>query len=168
MKKCSKCNLLKSEEEFGKHRRNRDGLNTECKQCNKERATLWQKNNKEKINKKCREWNMANPEKRKEISKRDNDKRKRKKKNSYLLKTYGITIEQYDQLFDEQDGICKICSKPESNLDKRTGLPVMLAVDHDHTTGKIRGLLCANCNMALGLLNDSANLFKKAAHYLEK
>jgi hypothetical protein len=78
------------------------------------------------------------------------------------LKTrYGITAEDYDRMMDEQGGACAIC-KAECRIGLR------LAVDHDHDTGKVRGLLCTHCNQAIGKLHDDPALIRKAADYLEK
>lgn len=72
---------------------------------------------------------------------------------------YGITLEQYQSEFAWQKGVCAICgNSAEKNL----------SVDHDHETGQLRGLLCQNCNLGLGLFGDSAERLKRAAAYLEK
>lgn len=73
------------------------------------------------------------------------------------LKQYGLTPEAYRQLIGQQDGRCAICGKRESKLQ----------VDHDHATGKVRGLLCRSCNVALGHLDDSPLTCRQAAYYLE-
>ena len=83
-----------------------------------------------------------------------------------LKKTYGITIELYDKMYNEQKGVCKICSKPESTV--RQGILQSLAVDHCHTTGKIRGLLCNSCNRALGMFGDDTTILYNAVKYLER
>lgn len=74
---------------------------------------------------------------------------------------YDITIEQHEVLKQEQNNLCAICGNaPKTN--KR------LAIDHDHTTGKVRGLLCDKCNCGLGLFKDSTELLLRAIKYLEK
>lgn len=73
---------------------------------------------------------------------------------------YGISIAQYDALFLAQDGKCKICSLP-STAQKRK-----LAVDHDHKTGKVRGLLCDKCNKGLGQFEDNVARLQTAITYL--
>ena len=78
-----------------------------------------------------------------------------------LKKNYGITVEQYDELLDEQQGSCAVCQ-----LECKTGK--RLAVDHNHETGEIRGLLCSKCNMGLGMFQDSVKLLAKAGAYLER
>jgi hypothetical protein len=82
------------------------------------------------------------------------------KKRRRMKTRYGITEAQYQEMHTAQKGLCKICLLPSSN-GKR------LAVDHDHKTGKIRGLLCGRCNPALGLFFDSPHLCRRAAEYLD-
>ena len=82
-------------------------------------------------------------------------------RKSKFKKQYGITIEQYDEMLAAQGGGCAICSaKTPSNRTK------YFAVDHCHTTGKVRGLLCTKCNRGLGLFNDRTDLLKLATNYL--
>ncbi|HET8686207.1 MAG TPA: endonuclease VII domain-containing protein [Methanosarcina sp.] len=86
------------------------------------------------------------------------DYRKRnpdKMKNIDLKKRFNITLDQYKEMLALQDNVCAICLQPEKRKDHRTGLIRELAVDHCHTTGKIRGLLCTDCNTALGLFKDN-------------
>jgi len=85
--------------------------------------------------------------------------------NKYLEKTYGLTVEEYREMYYEQDGLCKICGEVGFKLDKRS--VNNLVVDHCHGTGEVRGLLCHNCNRALGLLKDNVKRFHKAIKYLE-
>ena len=75
---------------------------------------------------------------------------------------YGITIDDYDQMFEDQNGDCCICEVNRAALHKD------LAVDHCHITGKIRGLLCTPCNTALGLFKDNEFIINKALEYLKK
>lgn len=84
-----------------------------------------------------------------------------------LKKRFGISLEQYNTMLAEQAGVCKICSLPETALDHRTLKPRNMAVDHCHKTNRIRGLLCSDCNMAIGLLKEDLSLFQKASKYLE-
>jgi len=87
-------------------------------------------------------------------------------KNSDLKRKYGITLKQYNKLLEEQDHKCLICGLPSTAIDKRTGQPRQLAVDHDHSTNKVRGLLCSNCNTALGLLNEDRDRIYKLLEYI--
>lgn len=80
----------------------------------------------------------------------------------YLPSKYGITEDQYNQMLLDQEGVCAICKG--GNKFKK---PWNLAVDHDHDTGKVRGLLCQACNRTLGLIGESVNALRAAADYLE-
>lgn len=84
-----------------------------------------------------------------------------------LRRRRGISAEEYDALFENQNGLCAICGNPETALNPLTGEPRALAVDHDHVTGKIRGLLCSGHNTGLGLFTDSPALLRAAITYLE-
>jgi hypothetical protein len=75
---------------------------------------------------------------------------------SYHLSRYGMTVKDYDDLYDQQGGLCKLC------LCKSK-----LVVDHCHLTGRVRGLLCTKCNTGLGKFNDDIDMLKKAINYLK-
>lgn len=81
-----------------------------------------------------------------------------------LIRKYGITIEQYESLFKKQDGKCAICG----TLEIKRAKAKYFNVDHNHITGEIRGLLCHNCNVLLGKLNDDVEMCKKVIEYLSK
>ncbi len=85
-----------------------------------------------------------------------------------LKKNYNITLEEYNKLFKSQNGVCAICEEKETRTDGRSKKIRNLAVDHNHITGRNRGLLCCSCNSALGLLQDSPLIIKKALKYLEE
>lgn len=89
-------------------------------------------------------------------------------KHNMLKAKYGITIEQYQEMLNRQNGNCAICEQQETVIDGRSGKVRTLAVDHCHSTKKIRGLLCGSCNKAIGCLKDSLELLQKAYKYLEK
>ena len=92
----------------------------------------------------------------------------RGRKNAILKKVYGITIEQYDAMHAAQEGKCSICGDGERAVNTKTGLPRDLAVDHCHTAGKVRDLLCASCNGGLGNFRDDPALLRAALAYLER
>jgi hypothetical protein len=77
---------------------------------------------------------------------------------SRYQREYDITLEEYEALLEKQNGVCGICKKPQSTF---------LCVDHDHTTGEVRGLLCTPCNRGLGLLGDTLNSIENAYDYLK-
>jgi len=74
------------------------------------------------------------------------------------IRLYGITVTEYERLFNEQNGVCAICHKDN-------GL-IALCIDHDHNTNEVRGLLCNLCNRGIGLFNDSPDLLNKAKEYV--
>lgn len=90
------------------------------------------------------------------------------KRGNHYQRTYGITLEEYDHMFQEQGKVCAICKQPEKKIDGRSHQVQRLHVDHDHKTGKVRGLLCNTCNVILGLVDDDPDYFKLLVTYLEK
>lgn len=85
-------------------------------------------------------------------------------RNSRYKYRYGITLEDYNRMFAEQGGVCKICKKDDPGRKQSNHL----AVDHCHKTGRVRGLLCLKCNKGLADFNEDLELFKKAMEYLCK
>lgn len=79
---------------------------------------------------------------------------------SRVRRLYGLTYEQYQEILEKQNGACAICLKEQREASKR------LHIDHDHVTGKVRGLLCTKCNMGIGLFGDNVDLLDKATKYL--
>jgi hypothetical protein len=82
-----------------------------------------------------------------------------------------MSYEEYMALFAEQSGLCAVCGKQGESPDTmvrtgRRGASGVLVVDHDHSTGKVRGLLCTSCNSAIGSLDDDPDLLEKAREYL--
>lgn len=106
----------------------------------------YRKNNLEKTNQYKREWVRRNPD---------------REKSAQLKYTYGITLKEYEELLEEQKGVCAICHNICS-----TGKN--LCVDHKHSIGNIRGLLCDKCNRGLGAFDDNVELLKAAIKYLNK
>ena len=85
---------------------------------------------------------------------------KLRERDSYLRRKYGITLEEYDALLAKQGGVCAICGRAPRD-------DISLHVDHDHATGKVRGLLCFRCNNAVGDLEDDPNILRRAAVYVD-
>lgn len=83
-------------------------------------------------------------------------------RNKHYKKTYGITLEEYDQLLEAQGGGCAICGAKESTRGRRLG------VDHNHETKKVRGLLCNHCNSLIGFAKDDTYILQQAIDYLRK
>ena len=89
-----------------------------------------------------------------------------RKWKQFIVKTYGITADQYYEMLALQNNACKICGSEYNNND-RCGSG-KLFIDHCHTTGKIRGLLCSKCNHGLGLFNDDTDRLQRAIEYLKQ
>ena len=138
MKDCRRCKEVKDYSEFYKgHKKSKDGYTYWCKVCTRECNDNWKKDNPEKD--------------------------KQGQRNSRYKRRYGITIEDYDVLLEEQQGGCAICERKTSGHSN-----YHFHVDHCHETGKVRGLLCTNCNRALGTFGDTVEGLMRAVKYLEK
>ena len=165
-KRCIKCGEEKPLSEFGFHNREKGQHRNMCKLCH---AEWTRKYNKTPRGKEVREdWQEKNVEKiaaYKELYRNDPVKRKASKayhRKRRLMQEFGITPKEYDGLLKDQGGKCAICGAIDSDSTGRR-----LAVDHDHVTGKVRGLLCHNCNVGIGNFKDDPNLLRKAIKYLE-
>lgn len=123
-----------------KNKRIRKNGNLICPDCAEERTKAWR---------------LRNPGKQRNL-----------KKNSNLLRNYGITLEDYLNLVEKQKGICAICGNIPQGRNPRGGSAI-LHVDHDPMTGIIRGLLCPECNLALGLFKHDNDILLNAVDYLQ-
>jgi hypothetical protein len=147
MKQCSSCLTTKELKYFASDDRKKDRLQSHCRECqNTARKVKYMNDSewRETVIEKAKKWYKANPE---------------TVKNGDLKREYGITLEQYNQLIKQQNGVCAICGKSETGK--------ALSIDHDHNTGKIRGLLCQAHNRALGMFHDNLEELKSAIKYLE-
>src|SRR5690348_15420709 len=91
---------------------------------------------------------LINPEHKKQIQRESYQRNRRKRLSDKLKKSYGITIDQRDKLFESQNFKCAVCNRIQiTNIEA-------FHIDHNHSTGKIRGILCHHCNLALGLLRE--------------
>ena len=116
-------------------------------------ARQWQLRNPEKVKKAFIKWKTTNPRRVRDLS---------------LIHKYGIGLAQYETMLERQSGACAICKRAERSRDRRTGNVCRLSVDHCHTTGEVRGLLCKNCNAAIGLLEHDPDLLDAARGYLRR
>lgn len=114
------------------------------------------------------EWRRKNPKKYlKNASKYR--KNNRNKIREYKLKLkYGLSLEEYEIMFTKQNGKCAICGEVETAKHSHTKKIINLAVDHCHTTGKVRELLCQDCNRGLGKFKDDPVRLKAAIEYIKK
>lgn len=146
MKKCPDCQETKPLSAFCKNKATKDGKNTYCRLC---------------CGAKGKKFRAKDPVAHKASAKASRAKRKEQDWALQIKRTYGCTLEQYQGMFAAQEGKCRGCFKHQSELSKR------LCVDHDHGTLEIRGLLCFDCNTALGRAKDSPETLRNLAIYLE-
>jgi hypothetical protein len=154
MKRCCTCKVEKPESEFHSDVSREDGLRPNCKACHCARQTERRQTDpkhKEKLN----AWRRANPE-----------KLRRYKRQELCKNLYGITLEQAEAMHKTQDGKCAICGKPGPLLSSDAA--VSLAIDHCHSTGKVRAILCRGCNFGLGNFEDDPERMLKAIDFLRK
>jgi hypothetical protein len=128
-KSCPHCGKIKSFKQFYKDKAKKTGLSSWCKKCSFEKAKDRESTYGEQM------------------------------RIHHLKQFYGITLEQYDKMVEDQDGVCAICNNINSNGRR-------LSVDHNHKTGKVRGLLCGGCNAKLGVI-ENKDFIKKAKQYLK-
>lgn len=190
MKKCTKCGSLKSLDEFYKKAEGRQGVSASCKECirssrNKRYAEDSEYRNRilerqradanparAKINNaRSRERYRNSPDRREQVSewgKKYNSRPevKLKKRDYNLRKCFGIGLVDFEKMEDEQDHVCAICGNKETT--ERNGVQLPLHVDHNHRTGKIRGLLCNRCNRTVGLFEDNIDIMASAISYLQQ
>jgi hypothetical protein len=162
MKLCRYCGETKPINEFYGDKGAADGHRPECKTCTAERRREWYAKNRRREIERVIAWQRDNPERYAERQRqyKASGKKSIADRKSHLKRTYGLTPEQYDEMLAFQGGVCAICREKPGALS--------LHVDHDHTTGAVRGLLCVRCNNALGLFKESHDLFAAAADYLER
>jgi hypothetical protein len=158
MRKCRVCHTELSDERFSTTKKAdksgvvREYLDTTCMACR--RQNYLAKPGKREIHRKgTQNWYHANPDKAK----------------SQRLKRYGLDLDGYNALRDKQKYCCVVCNKHENDVSQgRAKTPATaLHVDHDHETGKVRGLLCTNCNIILGKCYDDAKILEQAINYLK-
>lgn len=128
MKTCKKCNETKPLTEFFKDKSFSDGHYSRCKKCKTESTMKWREENLETYNAGMRKYN-------------------KKHYKRFRMLRYKITPEQYEELKEKQNNLCAICKKPPQKTRP-------LAIDHNHLTGKVRGLLCYSCNRNMHLIDN--------------
>ena len=160
-KTCRICGELKPLAEFHRAAGMRDGHRSECKPCFRAISAARYRANPEPVKERARRWQQENPERHRANQQRyrADGRKAAKDRASYLKRTFGITVQQYDEMLAAQGGVCFLCRRPPTAW-------ISLHVDHDHESGAIRKLLCFRCNNALGDLDDDPDLLARAAAYL--
>lgn len=157
MKICIKCGTNQDFDSYFKRSKSSDGYENVCKVCKRLYKQEHYQKNKEVLRQKNRAYVEANRDFVRAYRNKWQKDHPEKMRDSYLWHEYRIRLPEYLQLLDKQSGVCQICKQ----LSNET-----LAVDHDHLSGDIRGLLCRACNTALGLFNDSVERLQNAITYL--
>jgi hypothetical protein len=130
-------------------------------------AKKWKQKNRLHVNEWAREDRKNNPEKYKEWSKAGREKAGTLRSIKDVTRIRGITLEHYYQMIGGQDNRCSICNERETRLN-RMGNVARLCIDHNHSTNKVRALLCHNCNQVIGHCKESIEILQKAIEYLKK
>jgi hypothetical protein len=142
LKTCRQCGVARPLEDFYPDRRN-GSRRAHCKDCGRQQVYAWRDANRARY----------------DAVKRQHD----------LRKHYGISQAEYEALLAAQGGVCAICGDTDPGRGGRGlgGQRRYFAVDHNHTTGSVRGLLCDRCNRVLGRVDDTPDLLRRMAAYLE-
>lgn len=146
---CTKCKETKPISDFSirKERPNGKKYHSWCEGCRNKNTVKWRKNKKKE-----------SPETEKEMK----EYQRYHNRKCHLKTTYGLNIEDYNRMFEQQDGKCAICgSKDTGNIKQKN-----LSVDHNHKTGQIRQLLCCNCNRTAGNIEMNLEIVDKIRLYL--
>lgn len=174
MKTCRTCRLLKTIEEFSVRSDSVDGRVGACKECVRQKAAEWKRANpdrvrknrrayraanREKVRAAAREYRAANSDKAREHNRKWQNSNPETRRAAHLRRKFGLSIEDYNHILEQQGGVCAICRLPS---DSR------LRVDHDHRTGLVRGLLCGSCNTAIGSLRDDPATISAALEYVRR
>ena len=180
-------------EYFTRHNRKENGLAARCKACTKIQQQAWAQSpaGRESLRKAHERYRQSPQRKayekayakdyyqRPEVSqqrrayarayrKRNIEQVRNGERNQKLRRNYNLTPDDYQSMFEQQMGLCAICGKPETRIEKQNGKLKSLAVDHCHKTGLVRELLCNDCNIMLAFAHDDVNVLKDAIKYLEK
>ena len=139
-KHCRQCDQTLLHAAFGKNKNNPYGIHSECRECALERT---------------RSFREAR------ASRETSEEKRRRERANQVKSKYGITLEEAESMLAAQGGECRICGT--NDFSQRTW-----HIDHCHTTGKVRGILCSECNLGLGKFIDDTSLLRAAIDYLEE
>lgn len=150
-KRCSVCEKSRPISAYYRLSSSRSGYQSSCKACAKMRYQQRYASNPELFRKRQRDWQRRNPERHKQHC--------RRKREAAKAKKFGLTRNEFLVIRARRDrgGNCPICKQPVEKF----------VIDHDHVTGRIRGLICERCNFALGDFKDNPELIRRAIEYLQ-
>jgi hypothetical protein len=166
---CSMCKVTKPVSEFSYQNKTRGKLQSRCKGCCAVEFKRYRETDSGKEKFRQYKW-RSRPENKARLAEQQRlyvlehpDLVFKKKRKAHLKASFGMTPEDYDAILTAQKGVCAICGVDKPSAHRRH-----FYVDHCHTTGKIRGLLCSSCNTGLGHFKDNPGLLTTAISYLEK
>ncbi len=142
MKTCSTCKKILPECEYFKSSATKDGWHNQCKKCHTRSS--------------------------KPAYDRNRATRVKQSERARKLRNFGLTQESWDKMNQSQEEKCAICGEKETQRDGQYGTLKKLSIDHCHSSGKIRGLLCQQCNFGLGCFRDNPEYLSAAVLYLNK
>lgn len=155
-KTCSTCKDTKDISLFGKNKYSKDKLTSNCLECKNKASREWDKRNSERKRKANKEWYHR-------VKSEQPDKFPLQRRRAKFKRVYGITLDEYDEMLKSQDYKCVTCGKEHNDTEQEK-----LRVDHCHATGKVRGLLCHNCNISLGLIKEDIKVLDSLKAYVLK
>lgn len=189
LRRCARCKSIKVAKSINFYTCN-NRLSPWCRECHKEVSRQYKINHREEALEYMEKWHRDNKDREREYGIKNRDRFNSLAKNRYwkypeknrsrardwrkkqpqysknkdmdtrIKRTFGISLDQYNYMLSKQDNKCAICFGKNHNNKK-------LAIDHDHITGKVRGLLCSRCNTVIGLAKDSGDLLRKIINYIE-
>jgi hypothetical protein len=158
------------EDAFRRVKGYRHNMHSQCKACEARRLRRWRQEHPDAYRD---QWTRQNDRSRERQTGLYDPTRKAiiaaQRRNTYLLRKYGITLDDYLALRDSQNGVCAICQLPPSGRrvgSSRPGDHPELVVDHCHTTGRVRALLCNNCNIAVAHVHEDPRIAANLLTYL--
>ena len=155
LKQCRKCKKELPESEFTPDKARSGGLKSKCRKCNAEVRRERYHENRIEIAKSQREYMV-------EYKKKNPNAIPDIMREYHLKKTYGITVDRYNEMFIAQQGKCAICGRHQSEFKNS------LCIDHNHKTGKVRTLLCIGCNYFVGRIENNIELVRQIIKYVEE
>lgn len=160
--------LLRCRECRKEYERNRRKRPPEYKEQVKKNSREWRRKNSDLVNKRVADKRKKDPERFRNYDRKWRAEHLQECRLRDVVKKHNIDYESYIKMFEDQKGLCAICGNAETRRSRTEGEICRLAVDHNHKTGKIRKLVCHNCNQVIGHSLESIRILKNVISYLEE
>lgn len=163
-RKCKICSQIKAIEDFAitRGKTNKQYRRRYCRRCHNQKLIAHRKQNKEAWNESLRKWRKRNPERDRENAKAWRNRNKERVADYRRKQSIKAPLGLYGEILAQQNGLCAICGRAGPVHKKLLGL------DHCHTTGQMRGVLCSPCNQAIGMMEDDIERLAAAIEYLKR